>query len=377
MKKAIINGQVILEDGIQSVDIIFDNQIRQVGTNLDTRDCQVIDVKGAYVSPGFLDIHIHGSMGADVMDGKKESLDLISQAVLKNGVTRFLATTMTMSSKDIKESFDTVKSYMAGKQAGAIIMGIHVEGPFINKNRKGAQAEKYIIPPSYDLIKDHTDIIKLMTVAPEVEGTLDFVQQVKNETEIRFSIGHSNATFEEAVHAYDKGLDSTTHLFNAMSGLHHRNPGIVGAVFKRKPYFEVIADKIHVHAGLFDVLGDCIGKDKMILVTDAMCACQMKPGQYQLGGQKVVVNADSARLENGVLAGSILRMNQAVRNLSENTYYGLEEIIKMASVNPARMLGLEGMGSIKVGNVADFAILDKGLNVLSTIVDGDEKYRKG
>ena len=375
MKKALLNGQIVFNDRIESMDIIMDETILEIGTNLNTEGCEIIDVKGAYVSSGFIDIHIHGSKGADVMDGKKSSLDIISEAVLKNGVTSFLATTMTMSKQDIKKSFETVSDYMKSESKGANILGIHVEGPFINKSYKGAQNGSYIIPPDYDMIKSHMDIIRLMTIAPEVEGTLDFVKRLKNESsQIKFSIGHSAATFEQAINGYETGIDSTTHLFNGMTGLHHRNPGIVGAVFKKKPYFEVIADKIHVHEGLFDVLGDCIGKDKMILVTDAMCACQMDPGEYDLGGQLVVVDDTSARLKSGTLAGSILRMNDALRNLKSHTDYKLYDLINMVTLNPATMLGLEKIGKVETGYHADLTVFDKDMKVQYTIVNGTVKY---
>lgn len=377
MKKAIINGRVILPDGVKNVDLIYDTKIIDIGQNLDLSDCEIIDAKGAYVSSGFIDIHIHGSLGADVMDGTISSLETISKAVLNNGVTRFLATTMTMSKNDIVKSFDAIKEFIGSSKETGKLLGIHVEGPFINKDYKGAQDDKYIIPPDMALIENHLELIRLMTVAPEVEGTLAFIEEAKKRSDIvRFSVGHSAASFEEALEGYKVGVDSTTHMFNAMTGLHHRNPGIIGAVFKSKPYFEVIADKIHVHPGLFDVIGDAIGLDKMILVTDAMCACQMAPGTYELGGQKVVVDNSSARLTSGVLAGSVLRMNEAIRNVKDNTNYSLETIVKMATVNPASMLGLENMGKIEEGYLADFVIFDESIEIRNTIVEGDMLYRR-
>jgi len=376
MKKAIINGKVILENGIEEVTIIFEETVEKIGKDLNVSGCEIIDAKGQFVSPGFIDIHFHGSLGADVMDGKKESLEVISNAALNNGVTRFLATTMTMSKLDITKSFDAVKEYM-GTESGSKIAGIHVEGPFINKSYKGAQAEKYIVSPEMSLVENHLDIIKLMTVAPEVPGTLEFIESVKAISNVRFSVGHSAASYEEAMKGYENGVDSTTHMFNAMTGLHHRNPGIIGAVFKKKPYFEVIADKIHVHPALFDIVGDAVGKEKMILVTDAMCACQMSPGEYELGGQKVVVDNSSARLENGVLAGSILRMNEAIRNVYKHTGYKLDEVVKMATITPAKMLGLEKVGVIKEGYFADLVIFNENIDIKSTIVEGLVKLRKG
>lgn len=376
MKKAIVNGRLILKDKVERLDIIYDRKIIDIGQGLDVSDCQVLDADGAYVSPGFINIHIHGAEGSDVMDGSLEAVDTISKSQVKDGVTSFLATTMTMSEAHILKSFDAVKDYMTQDTSGAKVLGIHVEGPFINADKKGAQDERYIIAPKYELIENHTDEIKLMTVAPEVEGTLDFVQSVHSKHGIEFSLGHSNATYEQALEAYDKGIKSTTHLFNGMSGLHHRKPGVVGAVLKRKPYFEVIADTVHFHEALIEIFADAIGKDKMILITDAMCACRMPQGKYELGGQEVTVDESSARLNSGALAGSILRMNQAIANLRKHTSYEINEIVNMASLNPATMLGLKGLGSIQVNNQADLVLFDENIEIIETIVDGITRFRK-
>lgn len=377
MRKAIINGKLILKDAVVEQDIIYDQTILLMGKNLDTTDCEIIDAKGCYVSAGFLNIHVHGANGADVMDGKEESLNTIANALSKEGVTRFLATTMTMSKERIITSFDAVKDMMASGTSGSEILGIHVEGPFINLKKKGAQAAKYIVPPSKDLIHNHLDEVKLITLAPEVDGAIDFVKAIKRESNIKISLGHSNATFEEALAGYRAGVDSTTHLFNAMTPLHHREPGVIGAVLKEKPYFELIADTIHVHQGLFDVLGDCIGMDKMILVTDAMCACHMKPGTYELGGQAVVVDETSARLEDGTLAGSILKMDEAIRNMRANTNFKWYDILAMVTINPAQMLGLDNMGLLEKDYVADIVIFDEEIDIKYTIVNGEIRYRKG
>lgn len=376
--KAIINGKIILSEKVlEGYVLVFDETIKAITKELP-KDVEIIDVKGQFVSPGFIDIHIHGSNGADVMDGKEESLDIIANTVLKCGVTSFLATTMTLGKTDITKSFKAVSDYMKKQKQGAKIQGIHVEGPFINPVYKGAQNDKYIIAPDYKLIQDHTDIIKLMTVAPEVDGMMDFVKLVKSKhPSIKFSIGHSAATYEEAVESYSNGVDSTTHLFNGMTGLHHRKPGIVGAVFKKKPYFEVIADKIHVHTALFDIVGDCVGKEKMILITDAMCACHMLPGTYELGGQKVLVDETSARLESGALAGSILKMNESIKNIMLHTDYKIEEVVKMTTENPCNMLGLKNIGKIENGYYSDLTIFDEEYNVNMTIVNGQIRFRKG
>lgn len=378
MKKAFVNGKVILEDGIvENLSVLFDEEIIDLVKTFDETLYEVIDLEGLYISPGFVDIHIHGINGSDVMDGHLEALMNISSSLLKNGVTSYLATTMTLAKQDIRQAFATVKSYMKEKQSGAKLLGLHVEGPFINEAYKGAQNEKYIIAPDVSLVEPYTDNIKLITVAPEVDGMMDFVKSVKTLNEnIQFSIGHSAATYEHAVEGFENGISSTTHLFNGMTGLHHRKPGIVGAVFKKKPYFEIIADQVHLHAALYDIVGDAVGIDKMILITDAMCACQMAPGEYELGGQSVIVDHNSARLKNGSLAGSILKMNDAIKNVENHTHYSLSDVVNMASRNPSNLLGLKNIGVIKKGNQADFAVFDNEMQIHMTFVNGQNVYRK-
>lgn len=377
--KAIINGRIILPDEIiENHILIFDENIRGIVTELPDAVEEVIDINGKYIAPGFIDIHIHGTNGSDVMDGQVDSLKNISKSLLKNGVTTFLATTMTMGKTDIKAAFESVKNYPSTAHEGARLAGIHVEGPFINKAYKGAQNESYIITPEYELIKDYVELIKLITVAPEVPGMLDFVDMIKSKhPHIQFSIGHSAATYEEAVEGYEHGIASTTHLFNGMTGLHHRKPGIVGAVFKKKPYFEVIADQIHLHTAIYDIVGDAVGIDRMILITDAMCACQMVPGIYELGSQKVIVDETSARLESGALAGSILRMHHAVKNVFEHTHYSLSEVVNMATRNPANLLDIQDAGTIKIGKRADLVVLDDAFEIEMTLVNGKTLYERG
>lgn len=375
--KAIVNGKLVLQDGIvENKILVFDEKIIGIEERLDLSDYDVIDAQGAYVCPGFIDIHVHGNNGSDVMDGNKESIINISKSLLKNGVTSFLATTMTMSPDKIEKALKSVQDYMKAPENGANVLGVHVEGPFINKAYKGAQNEKFIATPNLDMVEAYLKEIKLMTVAPEVEGMLSFVKDIKSKEDVVFSIGHSAATYEEAMDGFKEGIESTTHLFNGMTGLHHRKPGVVGAVLKHKPYFEVIADQIHLHAAIYDIVGDAVGIDKMILITDAMCACQLSPGAYDLGGQKVLVDENSARLESGALAGSILRMHHAIKNVFENTHYDLHQVVNMASLNPANLLKIENRGCIKKEYFADIVLLDESFDVLKTIVNGQILFEK-
>lgn len=379
MKKALINGKIIVSDELfEHKILVFDEEIIGLYDDYNLDGLEVYDLKGAYLSPGFVNIHIHGMKGHDVMDGTPEGLKEMSKTLLQNGVTSYLATTMTLGKDDIEKAFENVSNYRKNQSKDeARLQGIHMEGPFINKIYKGAQNESYIVPPDVKLIESYLNDVRLVTFAPEVVGALALFESIKSKApHIKFSIGHSAATYEEAVIAYEAGVESATHLFNAMTGLHHRKPGIVGAVFKKKPFFEIIADQIHLHTAMYDILGDSIGKDKMILVTDAMCACHMPPGKYTLGGQDVFVDSKSARLENGDLAGSILKMNIAIKNVLEFTNYTMAEVIKMATENSTRMLGLEGYGCIKKGYKADFTVFDDQIDIISTWIDGQVVYRK-
>jgi len=379
MKKIFVNGRLLIGGQVkEGYNLVFDERIIGICQDYKPSDYQVIDLKGAYVSSGFIDIHIHGLKGRDVMDGDPESLKIMSDTLVETGVTSYLATTMTQDQKDIDKALEAVRTYRQEPSSlGANILGVHLEGPFINRAYKGAQNEAYIVLPREDMIEGYYDQIRLISLAPEVEGALDFCQAVKEKNDhIKFSIGHSAASYDKALEAYSQGFDSTTHLFNAMTGLHHRQPGIVGAVLKKKPYFEVIADKIHLHPGLYDILGDCVGLDKMILITDGMCACHMPPGTYALGGQEVVVDGESARLKNGSLAGSIVKMNEAIKNVLDHTPYNVSQVIQMATENPATMLGLDYVGQLKAGYRADFTIFDDKIQVQSTWIQGEEVFRE-
>ncbi len=380
--KAIINGKIVTENEfLENKVLVYDDKIIEfreqetAGQLLQTCE-EVIDAKGNYVSPGFIDMHIHGSGGHDVMDGTVESLTAISSTVAINGVTGFLPTTMTMSKEKIYSALDNI-SYCMGKEAqGAKILGAHMEGPFVNKKYKGAQAEDFIIEPSFSFIEKYADIIKIITLAPEIDKNFKFISEVKEKTNIILSIGHSNAEYEQAMKAIENGVSHATHTFNAMTPLNHRNPGVVGAIFNSEIYCELIADKIHVHPAIFKILTAIKGMGKIILITDSMRAGCLNDGIFELGGQKVIVKDNSARLEDGILAGSILKLNQAIKNFMDCTGKGMCEAIKLASLNPSKELGIEKhKGSLEVGKDSDIVILDEAFNVQQTIVEGKTVFR--
>ena len=375
--KAIINGKLVTPKGIlRNKVLVFNERIKEFRDNVPT-NCHVIDAKGMYVTPGLIDVHVHGSCGADTMDQTVEAIKLISQGIAKNGVTSFLPTTMTMSREDIYGALDIVRECMNKTLNGAKVLGAHLEGPFINAIYKGAQPERYIIKPSYDFIKEYRDVIKLVTYAPEMDDNYSFTKEVKEKTDITLSIGHTNATYNQAKQAFACGCSHVTHLFNAMTPLNHREPGVVGAALTSDVFTELIADTLHVNKELFQFILDNKGKDKMILITDSMRAGCMKDGKYDLGGQEVIVKDGAARLSSGTLAGSVLTLNKAIYNFFRNTDATFDEVIHMATLNPATSIGVSDFkGSLEIEKDADIAIFDEEMNCYLSIVEGREVYNK-
>lgn len=385
--KAIVNGRIITELGIlENHAVIYDSTIEKIISMdeyektlsaEDYKNMNVIDAKGMYVGPGFIDLHIHGAEGFDTMDASLEGITRISKAISRRGVTSFLPTTMTMEKQRIYKALDTVRTAMNIELGGAKVLGAHMEGPFISPKYKGAQAEEHILAPDYNFVENYLDIIKIITLAPEQDNELEFVTKVKENSKVVLSIGHSNATYEQAMEAIDKGVSHTTHTFNAMTPLNHRNPGVVGAAFNSSVSCELIADTIHVHPAIFSVLVKVKGIEKVVLVTDCIRAGGMKNGVYDLGGQSVTVQEGTARLSDGTLAGSVLDMKAAVSNIVKHTELELFEAVSMASLSPAKVIGVDDKkGSLKQGKDSDLIIFDGTMDICVTIVAGNTVFSK-
>lgn len=377
MMKCIINGRIVLPDCVVSdYAIIFDEKIRAIVpiNEINTEDYEVIDAKGNLVAPGLVDIHIHGYLGEDASDGSAEGLKLMAKGIAKNGVTSWCPTTMTIAKDEILKAFETARSVKAEKQCyGAKILGINCEGPFINPSKKGAQPEEHILPPDGDFIIENADILKLFTVAPEMDGALECIQKVYEDGRVLVSMGHTGASYEEANAGIQAGVRHTTHLFNAMTALQHRNPGVVGAALSDdKVSCELIADTFHVNPGLYKLVAKAKG-DKLCLITDCMRAGGMEDGDYTLGGQHVIKTGIQCLLEDGTIAGSVLKLNEAVRNFYNHTELSLSEVFVCASLNPAKAVGeADRIGSLEVGKCADMIICDDEINVITTIIEGKE-----
>ena len=373
--KAIINAKMLLDDKIiEGKILLFDQSIVKISEQIDLNNIEVIDAKGAYVSAGFIDLHIHGNGGADVMDATPEALETISSTLLQTGTTSFLATTMTMSNQAIDNALQNIQLH-ASKVTGATIVGVHLEGPFINVSKHGAQDKMYVQKANTSLIENYIQEIKMITLAPEVESSEDFIKQLtKEHPHIILSIGHSDATYEETCESFTWGVSHATHLFNAMNAYHHRKPGIVGAVFDADVTCDIIADLVHTHPSALE-LAQKMKKEKLILITDAMRAGCMKCGTYDLGGRRVEVSEGKAILEDGTLAGSVLKMNEALANMSQYTSMSRDEIINSVTKIPARKLGIN-KGELKEGYDADIVIFDEKFSIISTIVGGEIKYKR-
>ncbi|MCB2293064.1 N-acetylglucosamine-6-phosphate deacetylase [Clostridium algoriphilum] len=382
--KAIVNGKLIMKDRIiHEHVIIFDSKIIGIIDNDNfaeyKKECkeeiQVIDAKGNYVSPGFIDIHIHGSGGYDTMDATEQALRVISSTIAANGVTAYLPTTMTMDTDNIYRALDAVRGAMSIEIKGAKILGVHMEGPFINEKYKGAQKADNIIKPNYNIIKDYLDIIKMITLAPEKDENHSFIKKVKNNSKITLSVGHSDASYEETLKAIEDGITHATHAFNAMTPLNHRKPGVVGAIFTSDITCELIADLIHIHPAIYNILINAVHKDKMVLITDSMRAGCMRSGMYELGGQKVIVKDGAAKLQDGTLAGSVLTLNKAVLNMLNNSDLEIYEAVAMATLNPAKVINIDNKkGILEVGNDSDIIIFNDNIDVFTTIVEGKIVY---
>ncbi len=337
-----------------------------------------IDARGNFVTPGLIDIHIHGCMGTDSMDATFDALNSISTFLGAHGVTSFLATTVTNSKENIQHALANISQYHLDLD-GARLLGAHIEGPYINIAFKGAQNPDYFRSPiksEYSAWLDNENV-KLITIAPELAGMDEFIRACV-EHKIELAIGHSSASYEQVVHATDLGVRQATHLFNGMQGLHHREPGTVGGILSDERIFaQIITDGIHVHPAIIKLILTCKGIDHTILISDAIRATGLSDGKYDLGGQEVTVTNGVARIANGSLAGSTLTLDVALRNTMKFTGLDLRQVLPMATRVPAKAMHFsQKKGTIRVGYDADLTFFNSDLQVVSTVVGGNLIFNK-
>ncbi|AIS63341.1 N-acetylglucosamine-6-phosphate deacetylase [Listeria ivanovii] len=336
---------------------------------------QIFDGKGQLLIPGMIDVHIHGANNYNMMDGSTESIQAVSMACAETGCTSFLVTSVSSSLEDLIQMIKQTKKVI-GKEKGAKIAGIHLEGPYLNIEKKGMQNPAYLRHPDLNemiQIFDEADgLIKMVTIAPELPGGIELIEFLKKR-DVVVAIAHSNATYEEAQNAFEKGASHITHCFNAMPTIHHRSPGLVTAALENDSIsVQTIVDGVHLHPGIVRLIHKIKGPDKVVLTTDALQAMGVGDGAYIFGGHQVTVKEGIARLEDGTLASSTVTMNKSLR-LSTEFGINLQDSIQMATSTPATILGMENLGQIEEGYMADLVLLDNKFEVLCTWING-EKY---
>lgn len=342
-------------------------------------DGEIIGSDELTLLPGFIDLHAHGGNGFDVMQGNVEALRGMAQFFAAAGVTSFLATTWTDTGANITLALEAVVEAMNSPICGAALLGAHLEGPFLNPKRCGAQHSSLLrrADPAEAVPWLDLGVIRLLALAPEYEGNHWLLKEAVKRG-ITVSVAHSNATYCQMAVAVELGLSHATHSFNAMSPLHHREPGVVGALLSMDSVScELICDLLHVHPAAIDVLWRCKPRDKLVLVSDSVKIAGLQDGAYRFSHQDVEMKDGVVRIiADGTLAGTTLKMNVALRNLMQVTGAPLEDLWQTASLNPARAINVDhSKGSIEIGKDADLVLVDDALNVHLTIAQGKIVHR--
>jgi N-acetylglucosamine-6-phosphate deacetylase len=380
--QTILTGGTILTPDQTFVDhslIIDGEKITDVvlSSSASSAAGEIVDVNELFIVPGFIDVHVHGAVGFDTMDGTAEAIRAMGDYFARHGVTAFLPTTVTASIEDTKSAVRNVTNTPLSS-TGARHVGIHLEGPYLSREFRGAQPPQHLRaadPNEYEAWFESGQV-RLITVAPEVEGVPDLIRAGK-QAGVEFALGHTSATYEQVLTAVAHGLRQATHTFNGMPGLNHRSPGALGAVLSDdRIWAQIIVDGVHVHPAIVKLLINAKGFNRTVIITDAIRATGMPDGDYALGDQMVHVKDGIARTDAGGLAGSTLTMDQALRNVMEFADLSLAEALPMLTRVPAASIGVENhKGSIAPGFDADIVVLDRSYQIRMTIVGGKVVYR--
>ena len=324
-----------------------------------------VDLGGAYVIPGLIDVHTHGNSGADFSDGKLNGVEAMARYLAKNGVTSFAPASMTLPYETLEKAFATARAYADNRpDDGAALRGIQMEGPFFSEKKKGAQNGAYLRTPDFEAFKKLFDgcggLVRIVDVAPELEGSVDFIRNAKELCTV--SIAHTDADYDAARAGIAAGVTHLTHLYNAMPAIHHRKPGVIAAAAEAETVSaELISDGQHVHPASVRLAFRIFGASRMVLISDSLRCCGMPNGKYELGGQQVFLKDGIARLADGTIAGSATNLFECMQRAVS---FGIprEDAIRAATYNPARQLGcLSEVGSIADGKIADFVLCDAEL----------------
>ncbi|MGE5549651.1 MAG: N-acetylglucosamine-6-phosphate deacetylase [Bacteroidota bacterium] len=377
------NGEVLTDQGLLPLDVaVTRGRIAALVQPAMARSAgKTIDAAGFYVLPGFIDLHTHGGAGIDLMHATEDEIARLTEFYAAQGTTGFLATTLTAAKEETLSALVRMKKVSERGTCGARMLGIHLEGPYITRDFAGAQPTAHIVPPTpqdfaaYDAAAG--GLIRLVTLAPEVDGALELISYLRQRG-VAVSLGHSGATYKCALAAIAAGACSCTHIFNGMKGLHHHEPGILGACLESEIYSELICDGRHLAPGTVRLLWKTKGIDRLLAVTDSMVAAGLPDGTYWQGSLELTVREGDVRLRDGSRAGSSLTMIGALRNLIKFTGRGLAECVRPLTCNPAALLGIQGAkGGIRQGMDADLVLIDRDYRVRGTIVDGRVVYAAG
>lgn len=382
------NGQIFYQGRFQGLDLLVDPPlIRAIGPNLSSTDdrLELVDLAGRLIVPGFLDIHTHGGVGVDINSAQPADYPKLISFFARHGVTGFLASIVADSYQQTVRAIRAVRQAHQEMGGSGSLLGIHLEGPFLNSLFKGAISEAYLREGDLGLIQDYQalagGLIRYITLAPECCPGQELIGQLV-DIGIQVALGHSNADFDQAVRAIDQGARAITHIFNAMRPLHHRQLGIAGAgLVDDRVYTEVICDGLHLQDQAVRLVAQHKGKDRLITITDSMMATGLGDGVYRLAGNRVMVRDGEARLgSDGALAGSTLTMDRALTHLMSFAGYSLAEALPVATKNPADLLGLRDRGDLAIDKRADFLILKEDLNrvrIVATYSGGQRLYPEG
>jgi N-acetylglucosamine-6-phosphate deacetylase len=385
MKLALVGGKIVTPFRIvyPGTLVINNSKIYELGKTSDVKiedGTELIDVSGRIICPGFVDLLVHGGGGFGFADDNLDSIDNVSSYFLKHGSTTVLASLFAKPTKHLLKDLERLAKYIEDNP-DSNIKGIHMEGPFLNKELKGAMNESYLWKPGIEswnkIWEASRGFIKIMTIAPELPGAIEVMREAASKGVV-LSIGHSMASYAEIEVAIDNGAAHVTHIFNAMRPFHHRNPGVIlGALLRNELKIELIADTLHVHPAVMELLLKLKGSNGIILVSDSIRAGGMHEGEYEFADQKVFMKGKKAYLADGTLAGSTLTLNIAIKNMIETANAKITEAVRMASLNGAKVINMDHhKGILAAGKDADIVILDENYNVEMTIIGGKIRYRK-
>ncbi len=383
MKQLIHNIRLIHEHGITpDKAVLIDGERIAAIVDAHSYDHEsvdkVYDGRGRYLAAGFIDIHTHGNSGYDTMDASPEAIEAMGEFHIQNGVTSFLLTTLTSTPEALKKALKTAREFIDEQDSQdtiARVLGVYFEGPYFNEEKKGAQPASAIATPDAKQMDDYIlssgGTIKVVALAPELEGGIDLIKQLSS-ARITTSIAHTNGTYEDAQAAYANGASLTTHLYNGMRGFSHREPGIAGAALTHDAFAELIVDRHHLHDAAVDLALRAKGSDQLILVSDAIRATGLPSGTYDLGGQRITAEDGKVTLEDGSLAGSTLTLPMAIHNITTYNNLPLFEAVKMATINPARAIGVDdAYGSVEKGKYADLVMFDDVREITTVFKSGE------